>query len=55
MLRALQEYMLSLTGVTLQSSALFTLFWTTFQQSIITEPIIRILELLLCGKSTFAR
>lgn len=47
--------MLALTSVSLQSSALFTLFWTTFQQSIITEPIIRILELLLCGKTTLAR
>lgn len=41
--------MASMTSVSLESSALFMLMWTSFQQSIVTEPIIRILDILLCG------
>lgn len=45
-----QEYMMSLVNVSLESSALVTLLWTSFQQSIITEPIMHVLDLLLCGE-----
>lgn len=44
-----QEYMASMTSVSLESSAIFMLMWTSFQQSIVTEPIICILDVLLCG------
>jgi hypothetical protein len=42
---------MSLVNVSLESSALVTLLWTSFQQSIITEPIMHVLDLLLCGKA----
>jgi hypothetical protein len=46
--------MMSLVNVSLESSALVTLLWTSFQQSIITEPIMHVLDLLLCGKAIFS-
>jgi hypothetical protein len=42
-----------MTSLHLESSALFLLLWSAFQQSIVTEPIMAILDLLLCGKVSY--